>query len=266
MKRFLVTTVALGVLSLPAMAADMNPAPAYRAPVPVPIIPVFTWTGCYIGGTVGGVWGSSDDNWAANPASFLTPAGASAINSQTASTITSSGVIGGVEGGCNYQVSPWFVVGLEGDWQGTGLSGSTNGTVNFIGTSNPWTESWSSHWLATIRGRAGYAAGPWLFYVTGGGAFANVSFSDAISFPGTGTSNAFSQSSTASGWTIGGGVEWAFLQNWTVKAEYLYVDIPGTSFTSANSNPAAFSASTINHTHGDLTENIVRVGVNYKFW
>jgi outer membrane immunogenic protein len=138
--------------------------------------------------------------------------------------------------------------------------------VNFIGTTNPWTENWSSRWLATIRGRAGYAAGPWLFYVTGGGAFANVSFSDVISFPGTGTSNAFSQSTTASGWTIGGGVEWAFLPNWTAKAEYLYVDVPGTSFTSANSNPVAFPTSTITHTHGDLTENIVRIGANYKFW
>jgi opacity protein-like surface antigen len=61
-------------------------------------------------------------------------------------------------------------------------------------------------------------------------------------------------------------VEWAFLANWTAKAEYLYVDVPGTSFTSVNSNPVAFPNSTIAHTHGDLTENIVRVGVNYKFW
>jgi hypothetical protein len=140
------------------------------------------------------IWVKERKRWAANPASG--PAGAAAINSQTAS-INNSGVIGGVEGGCNYQVSPRFVVGVEGDWQGTGLSGSTNGAVNFAGTSNPWTESWSNHWLATIRGRAGYAAGPWLFYVTGGGAFANVSFSDAISFPGSGTANAFSQSTTA---------------------------------------------------------------------
>jgi outer membrane immunogenic protein len=158
------------------------------------------------------------------------------------------------------------VVGLEGDWQGTGLSGSNTGAVNFAGTTNPWTESWSSHWLATIRGRAGYAAGPWLFYVTGGGAFANVRFSDAITFPGSGSANAAAQSTTASGWTLGGGVEWAFAPNWTVKGEYLYVDVPGTSFISTNSNPVAFPNATITHTHGDLKENIVRVGVNYKFW
>jgi hypothetical protein len=96
----------------------MAPAPAYRVPPPVPV-PIFTWTGCYLGGTVGGVWGSSNDSWAANPASGFTPAGAAAINSQTASTINNSGVIGGVEGGCNYQVSSWLVIGVEGDWQGT---------------------------------------------------------------------------------------------------------------------------------------------------
>jgi outer membrane immunogenic protein len=262
MKRFLLATAAFGVLALPAMAADMNPVPVYRAPVPVPV-QVLTWSGCYVGGTVGGVWGSNSNSWAANPNSGFTPAGAAAINSQTASTINHSGVIGGVEGGCNYQVSPWFVVGLEGDWQGTGLSGSNTGAVNFAGTTNPWTESWSSHWLATIRGRAGYAAGPWLFYVTGGGAFANVSFSDAISFPGSGSANAASQSTTTSGWTLGGGVEWMFAPNWTVKGEYLYVDVPGTSFTSVN---PAFANATITHTHGDLKESTARVGVNYKFW
>jgi outer membrane immunogenic protein len=261
MKSFLLTAAAFGMLALPARAADLPPAPFYAAPI---AIPIFTWTGCYIGGTVGGVWGSSTDNWAPNPAGF--PVSGSAIAGQTSATLSTSGVTGGGEGGCSYQVSPWFVVGIEGDWQATGLSGTTNGVVNVAGTTNPWSESWSSHWLATIRGRAGYAAGPWLFYVTGGGAFANVRFSDAIIFPGSGTVNAFSQSTTAFGWTIGGGVEFAFAPNWTVKAEYLYVDLPGTSFTSVNGSPVLFPNSTITHTHGDVKENIARIGVNYRFW
>jgi outer membrane immunogenic protein len=257
MQKLLLTTAAFGTLALSAMAADLPPAPFYAAPIAVPI---FTWTGCYVGGTIGGVWGSSTDAWAPNPAGFP------AIAGQTSATASTSGVTGGGEGGCNYQVSPWLVVGIEGDWQATGLSGASNNAVNFAGTNNPWTESWSSHWLATIRGRAGYAAGPWLLYVTGGGAFANVRFSDAIIFPVSGTVNAFSQSTTAFGWTLGGGVEFAFAPNWTVKAEYLYVDMPGTSFTSVNSNPVVFPNSTITYTHGDLKENIARVGVNYKFW
>jgi outer membrane immunogenic protein len=261
MRNLLLATTAFGTLAVSAMAADLPPAAFYTAPIAVP---VFTWTGCYVGGTVGGVWGSSSDNWAPNPAGF--PVSGPAIGGQTSATTSTSGVTGGGESGCNYQASPWFVVGIESDWEATGLSGSTNGVVNVAGTNNPRTESWSSHWLATIRGRAGYAAGPWLFYVTGGGAFADVRFSDTIIFPGSGTVNASSQTTTAFGWTLGGGVELAFAPNWTVKAEYLYVDMPGTSFTSVNINPALFPSSTITHTHGDLKENIARVGVNYKFW
>jgi outer membrane immunogenic protein len=260
-KKFLLTTVAFGVLALPAMAADMNPAPApmYKAPIPVP---VYTWTGCYIGGTVGGVWGKSTDNWA--PSSGFAADTAAVIASQTAATLSSSGVTGGVEGGCNYQYTPWLVLGVEADWEATGLSATNNGSVAGVA---PFTESFNSHWLSTVRGRAGYAAGPWLLYATGGVAIANTSFSDTLTIPPNAgfpaSTNAFSQSHTSTGWTIGGGVEWMFAPHWTVKGEYLYVDVPGATFTSVNS---AFAPATITHTHGDLKESIARVGVNYKFW
>jgi outer membrane immunogenic protein len=257
-KKFLLTTVAFGLLALPAMAADMNPMPAapmYKAPIPVP---VFTWTGCYIGGTVGGVWGKTTDTWGPNPGGFAFPGPLTVSTS-----FNSSGATGGVEGGCNYQVSPWLVLGVEADWQATGLSGTFNGTAVTPIAQEPFTQTFSSHWLSTVRGRAGYAAGPWLFYATGGGAFANISRSDSVFFPTSGTSTAASQSTTATGWTAGAGVEWAFAPNWTVKAEYLYVDLPGTTFTSVN---PSFPVSFITNTHGDLKENIVRVGANFKFW
>jgi outer membrane immunogenic protein len=262
MKKLLLATAAFGVLALPAMAADMNPAPVYRAPPPVPVA-IFTWTGCYIGGTIGGASAKSTDTWSANPAGFG-PGFAAGISSQATGTINASGVAGGVEGGCNYQVSPWFVFGVEADWEGTGLSGSNNGAVTVPGAVGPngFTESFNSHWLSTVRGRAGYAAGPWLIYATGGLAVANISFSDSIAFPGVG-SNAFSSSTTATGWTVGGGVEWMFAPNWTVKGEYLYAQLPGTTYTSVNS---AVPAATIAHTHGNVEESIGRIGVNYKFW
>jgi outer membrane immunogenic protein len=69
--------------------------------------------------------------------------------------------------------------------------------------------------------------------------------------------------SPAAGWTVGGGIEWMFAPNWTVKGEYLYAQLPGTTFTSVNS---AVPTATITHTHGNLQENIGRIGVNYKFW
>jgi outer membrane immunogenic protein len=258
-KKFLLGTVTFGVLTLPAMAADLPPAPApyYAAPI---AIPIFTWTGCYVGGTVGGVWGNTNDTWGPNPGGFAAVPGA--VNAlAVSSSFNTSGVTGGVEGGCNYQVTPWFVFGVEGDWESTALSGSFTGTAVTPTVTYPLTQSFSSHWLSTVRARAGYSAGPWLFYATGGAAFANVSRTDTLSFPGA-TLNA-SQSTTASGWTIGAGVEWAMAFNWTVRAEYLYVDVPGTTFTTVNN---AIPLSFVTATHGDLHENIIRAGVSYKFF
>jgi outer membrane immunogenic protein len=258
-RRFLLSTVIFGVVSLPAMAADLPPAPAPFYAVPV-AIPIFTWTGCYIGGTVGGVWGKTNDAWGPNPGGFATVPGAVSALSVT-SSFNSSGVTGGVEGGCNYQVTPWFVFGVEGDWESTALSGSFTGTAVTPTVSYPLTQSFSSHWLSTARARAGYSAGPWLFYATGGAAFANVSRTDTLIFPGA-TVNA-AQSTTASGWTVGAGVEWAMAFNWVVRAEYLFVDLPSTTYTAVN---PILPPSFVTATHGDLHENIVRVGVSYKFF
>jgi outer membrane immunogenic protein len=260
-KKFLLGTVAFGVLSLhmatlPAFAADLPPGPApyYAAPI---AIPIFTWTGCYIGGTGGGVWGNTNDRWGANPAGFPGFAGSLAVSS----SFHSSGATGGVEGGCNYQVNPWFVFGVEGDWEATSLSSTFGGTVVTPVGSAPFTQTFSSHWLSTVRARAGYSAGPWLFYATGGAAFANLSRSDTLTLP-SGTINA-SQSTTASGWTVGAGIEWAFLPNWTARAEYLYVDLPALTFTAVNPTT---SLQFITATHGDLHENIVRAAISYKFF
>jgi outer membrane immunogenic protein len=267
-KKFLLSTVTFGVLTLPvvtlpvvtlpAMAADMAPAPApyYAAPIAVPI---FTWTGCYVGGTGGGVWGNTNDTWGANPAGF--PGGV-AGSLGVSSSFHTSGATGGVEGGCNYQVNPWFVFGVEGDWEATSLSGSFAGAVSTAGGSYGFTQSYSSHWLSTVRARGGYAAGPWLFYATGGAAFANLSRTDSLSLPSGSIANV-SQSTTASGWTVGAGVEWAMTFNWVVRAEYLFVDLPNTTFTMVN---PAVPLQFITATHGDLHENIVRAGVSYKFF
>ena len=179
-KKFLLATVAFGVLTLPRPIRERPtlppaPAPYYAAPIAVPI---FTWTGCYIGGTVGGVWGNTTDAWGPNPAGFPFPGPLTFSTS-----FHSSGVTGGVEGGCNYQVSPWFVFGVEGDWQATSLSKTFTGTAVTPAGSLPFTQTFSSHWLSTVRARAGYSAGPWLFYVTGGAAFANVSYTDSLTPP-----------------------------------------------------------------------------------
>ena len=105
-----------------------------------------------------------------------------------------------------------------------------------------------SRWLSTFRGRIGYAFDRWLPYITGGGAYGNVKATAAV--PGA----AVSTSKSEFGWTAGAGLEYAFLGNWTAKLEYLYVDL-GTF--NAGIAPVVNNVS--------FKENIVRVGLNYKF-
>lgn len=276
MKRILGATVGLlAVSALPAMAADLP----VKAPMMVPAAaPVYNWTGCYIGGNVGGGWARDSVTWTGITESGTAfAAGAATVLPGAANaTYNASGFIGGGQVGCNYQTGQ-FVLGIEGDAQYTGLRGSR--TAVSLGNTNggPLTivpgaisESFDAKWLSTVRGRAGFAAGPMLFYATGGLAFASVTFNDQLCFGATAAvpgCNTSSVTNTRFGWTVGGGIEWMFAANWTAKVEYLYADLGTASATSlflatAGGNP--FPNATITHNHR-LTENIGRVGLNYKF-
>jgi len=259
MKKIMGLVGAVLLIAGPALAADLP----VKAPRAAPLAAPFSWTGCYIGATAGGVGGTSDVSWAASRAGF--PDIGADIDAQTGGSIHSSGFTGGGELGCSYQVNSWFVLGIEGDVEFTGLSGSRSGVVHDTPFSNfnPFTESFSSHWLSTIRGRAGIANGQWLFFATGGLAITNPTFSDSISLVGSNTIDASSSSGTITGWTAGGGIEWFFMPQWSIKAEYLHVDFGTRSFTSVNSNPQ-FPLSTITHSH-NLIEDIGRVGLNFHF-
>jgi outer membrane immunogenic protein len=191
-------------------------APPPRAPatyVPV-IVPGFSWTGIYVGINGGYNFGSVNPPFP----------GAAGVNAN-------GFLIGGTLGG-NYQFGS-FVVGIEGD--GDYNSDNQNG--------------FKSTWLATVRGRAGFAYDRVLFYGTGGAAFANGQLAAVAATP---TAAAFpGGSATITGWTAGGGIEWAFTPNWTAKVEYLYADFPTPSI---GGNSFKF------------TDNIVRAGINFKFW
>src|SRR6202167_450840 len=153
-------------------------------------------------------------------------------------------LIGGTVGG-NYQIGS-FVIGLGGDGDWSHLSGTTfNISCVVVGCET------KSDWLATVRGRAGWAWDRVLFYGTGGAAFANVQA--AAGGPPV-------SSSTQVGWTAGAGIEYAFTPNWTAKVEYLFVDLQNASCGAGNCSFAG-SANSIS-----LSENIIRAGVNFKFW
>lgn len=244
-------------------AADLST----KAP-PIAPVAVYNWTGFYAGLNVGGVWANTDIDYTASLFGFSGAPGAAFLNAGTSGRLKTSGFTGGGQVGYNYQTGA-VVWGLEADLNYTGLSGTRFIALNFapigVNITDPFTQTMQSNWLATFRGRLGYATGPLLFYATGGLAVANVSYTDFAFFPASNSINAASSSSTRTGWTVGGGAEWMIAPKWSVKAEYLYVDLGNTTYTSTNSVlNVAPNLATITHDHR-LTENIGRVGFNYKF-
>jgi outer membrane immunogenic protein len=269
----------LGVTTLMGMgvasAADLAARPYTKAPPPVAA--VFSWTGCYGGGSVGAAFGRSDFSWTdiqEVPTGF-TAGAATVLPAAANARLSDTGVAAGVQVGCNYQTGA-LVFGGEADIQWTDIK--TSRTATSLGNTNggPATivpgaisESLSSDWLSTFRGRVGYAWDRVLVYGTGGLAVANVRTFDQVCFPTAGIPgcNTASNSSTRTGWVAGGGIEWAFAPSWSIKGEYLYADLGNTGSqsiltTAAGATP--FPLATINHNH-NFIEQTARVGVNYRF-
>jgi outer membrane immunogenic protein len=240
------------VLASPVMAADIPVKMPVKAAVVPP--PAFSWTGFYIGANAGYGWA---DN--ATRCSFTDPG--SVCEGFSFPDISSSGVIGGVQVGSNWQ-SGSFVFGVEADFNWLDMHGATQ----FPSTDPGKTDQISARydWLGTARARAGFAAGQALFYATGGLAVGQVKSQyifDLFSQNGTPHHLVSSSSSTRAGWTVGGGGEFALSRNWSFKAEYLYVDLGKTDVDISN-HPAEFGRATL---HFDNKLHIVRGGLNYRF-
>ena len=254
-----------------ASAADLAARPYTKAPA---IVEVYNWTGFYIGGNAGYSWGrsSTDASYFNNTTNLLLATGNSSFDM--------NGWVAGGQVGYNWQTQHW-VWGFEGDIQATGQRGSTlficPGTIcNFGNTAIPAlalpgsTSNLSLNqkleWFSTIRARAGYTFTPTVLgYVTGGLAIGEVK-SDGVLTGFTSlaapTSNAFSNRETRAGWTVGAGVEASLGGNWTGKVEYLYLDLGKYSNTALLlTNFIPLRAVTSSH----ITDNILRVGVNYRF-
>jgi outer membrane immunogenic protein len=223
MKRILLTSLSLVALTAAATQATAADLPR-QMPVKAPayVAPYYNWTGFYLG--INGGYGFGNSNWSG--------AGTGSFN-------TNGGLIGGTAG-YNWQLGQ-AVLGLEGDGDWSGISGSTTNSLCPGGCKT------SNNWLATARGRLGYAADRWMPYVTGGAAFGDIK----ASIPGF-----TSVDTTKAGWTVGAGVEFAISGPWTAKLEYLYVDLG--SANCATCGPSAPD-------NVSLKENIVRGGINYRF-
>jgi outer membrane immunogenic protein len=243
---------ALGLVALvasPAMAADLS-RPVYKAPPPPPVY-VFSWTGCYVGGNVGGVWLNKDFALTSvtTPFGVVTPPfGAVGLGSHTASSW-----IGGLQVGCNYQVpgSGW-VFGIQGDYDWTNANGSHADPVLALTTLQSTARS-----VASVTGRVGYAWDRFLGYVKGGGAWERDNYSWFVT---AAPAVALSASETRGGWTVGIGGEYAFT-NWiTGFIEYDYYDFG----TRSIAFPIVVAPASVNL---DIRErkSVFKVGLNFLF-
>ena len=212
MKKILLSSVALLGLTAGAMAADL---PSRRAPAPiVAAVPLFTWTGFYVGVNAGYGWSTNDSNV------FVPGIGFVGGNDD-------GGFVGGAQAGYNYQIGQ-FVLGLEGDVQWADIGRGAryyDPVIGFYGNS-------SDDWFGTVRARAGVAFDRALIYATGGFAFTDGD----------------------SGWTVGGGVEYAFTNNLSAKVEGLYVNL--------DRNNDRFGVVGVN---GNDEFGVVRAGLNFRF-
>jgi outer membrane immunogenic protein len=264
MKKIILATVLAGIGSTAALAADLGARTYTKAPAMVD--QAYNWTGFYIGGHAGYGWMKSTD--AISGANAFGTALLTSGDIATSIPLDPRGFIGGGQLGYNWQISPRWVVGVEADisWTDMQKTVAAPGPNDFR---RIMTASEKLDWFGTVRARVGFIpVDRLLVYGTGGLAYANASLSTALTrVLNDGTTacannncQTGSTSETRVGWTIGGGTEWAFTNNWSLKAEYLYYDLGTLSHTMTDPTfPSIFKAA------AQLKGNIARAGVNYHF-
>ena len=230
-----------------ALAADLPaPPPIYKAAP----LPPYDWTGFYVGGNLGAGWsGLANTNFSDTlGSSFTAP-----TNTQFA---------GGAQVGVNYQFWGGVVIGAEAtfDW----LTVSHNNPVTATdptGTVAANIGTTDARWATTATGKLGYAWDRVLLYGKGGAAWVATT-SPSISVTGVPASFTGVSGTTASTWTAGFGLEWAFYSNWSVRAEYDFIALPTQTLTVAPATPT-FGGDVITFNNRNLS--IFTAAINYKF-
>jgi outer membrane immunogenic protein len=253
-RRILLVTTALAAMSGAALAADLPG----RSMAPIPYAPaVFSWTGFYIGANAGGSMGD-----------FVNKDRFGTFGSGDQVSATSRGFSGGGQLGFNYQFAGSNVVmGVEADLQRSTLKGLYDSyTANGQAI---WRDGSEVNWWGTLRGRVGYAMGRFLPYATAGIVYGDVKTSGScsnVSGPFGCDQSGGSVSGTHTGWSLGGGVEYAVTDHLTAKVEYLYANLG--SVTASNHYLDATYGGPI-YSPGDqmqtkATFSTIRVGLNWK--
>ena len=272
MKKLLVTTALIAFLPAGAFAADLPRRSAAVAPAPV-FVAAPTWTGFYVGLNAGYAFDASTSANTIGTAGFLTLVPGVAPSSLS---VGNDGFVGGAQIGYNWQAGS-IVFGVETDIQYIDASGGSSFTGAAL-TPIPGTLVNSTlttradsklDYLGTLRGRIGFAFGSGLIYATGGLAYGGAKLTGSVvadALPVAAWSG--SSSSTAVGWTLGGGFEYMLNRNFSLKAEYLYYDLGDQTVTALGNAvvrgiPALDGIDYVSK--ADYTGSIVRVGLNYRF-
>ena len=214
MKRLLLVTAAAVALfcgGTPGRAADM----AVKAPPPPPVaVPIFTWTGFYLGGNLGAAWAQRS---------------VTDLFGNTFTRASDGRFMGGGQLGYNWQTGN-FVLGVEGDIDGIASDNKRSASVIIGGTGPFVVTSNSSNWVATLAARFGWAADHWLFYGKAGGGWVGNNNGFTVTNVTTGASFASGGGNTAGGWLLGGGIEYAINNNWSLKGEYDFIGLGNRNF------------------------------------
>jgi outer membrane immunogenic protein len=209
-------------------------------------VPIATWTGFYVGGNFGYGWAKDSSS-------------ASSATGTSASSFTMRGMIAGGQLGVNVQFSGPWVIGIESDFQGSWQKldgpGNTTNLNRSVGFAAPSNETTSMDWFGTTRARFGVAADQFLVYGTAGLAYAAIRTQAS-----TAGLTIIKDSPVKIGWAAGGGIEVMMSRNWMLRGEYLHLDFGGFTdrYTTAGGTITA-------DLHQRITDDIVRVGVNYFF-
>jgi outer membrane immunogenic protein len=271
-----------------AVSAMFGIGAASAADLPVkalpPAAPAYSWAGFYIGGNVGYSWGRAASDLNADPVTVSIGAGLTPFNTPGfvgSDTLTPKGVIGGGQIGYNWQTSPNWVFGLEADWHASGEKASRSFSNAFSFTTPPpnpalpvagvATMDYAAKitWFGTVRGRVGYAWDRMMLYATGGLAYGGVNLAGTNTVSGTVAGapflavTAIGHSQVNAGWTVGAGIEGALGDRWTWKAEYLYLDLGSMNDPDGLLQVISASGGRVT-THTNYTDNIVRLGLNYR--
>jgi outer membrane immunogenic protein len=262
-KKLFVTGIAAAaaLCGAPALAADM----AVKAPLLS--TPTYSWAGFYVGANAGGHWGTDNDPAFTSVDTNFTSTNIAIHNQAAPANLKPAGFAGGIHFGYNWQKSN-VVVGLEADIDG--LAGTKSRAVTVPLTVAPatstFTDSARDNWMSTLRVRAGFLpTDQILIFATGGLALSSWSLNHSFSSTGAGgPSGTDNRTVVRTGWTVGGGLEYALKNNWFVRAEYLYANFGTTNSVLVTQCPCGPFITNFAEPE-KLSENIVRVGISYLF-